>query len=409
MSVINAFDSTFEKYAARGSRQRASRLDSVGALESHLAIQQALRPLFGKVGASTPSIGDHPDFNHLRGTDVMEHCAITTMFMDMEGSTRLGLIHPPEDVVRIKNAFIRSAIDVVKSFDGHVHRIMGDAVMAYFGRRSGPPEQGAIDALNCAAVLRAFVDHLAGTKYKSAPDEALGIRVGLDFAPADKIVWASYGYPGMEEVTATSFHVDIASKLQNGAGRNQIAIGDALRLFLDFPEELLEVDDPRYISYQIRGQKNDYRRFLLKWEKYLACTAIATAAPELIGRRRPSLIVRPSLFDEQVRSAASVPYSAASKMLPKDKWLGFDVELPFEPRGSYTITHTIENHGAQAETEKRDDDKNLRRSETTAVTDPRKRSHWYWEHTSYRGLHYFTIDVSHPGGKESLRTGVYIA
>ena len=56
--------------------------------------------------------------------------------MDMEGSTRLNLLHSPSEVARIKNAFSRMAMEVVKAFDGHVHRIMGDAVMAYFGGKT---------------------------------------------------------------------------------------------------------------------------------------------------------------------------------------------------------------------------------------------------------------------------------
>jgi len=87
-------------------------------------IQNMIRPIYGKSGINPSSIGDHPDFEHLRHTENIEHSAITTLFMDMCGSTQLELIYPPHTVVRIKNVFILAATEIVKAFDGHVHRIM---------------------------------------------------------------------------------------------------------------------------------------------------------------------------------------------------------------------------------------------------------------------------------------------
>ena len=142
--------------------------------------------------------------------------------------------------------------------DSHVHRIMGDAVLAYFGGPGQKAEQGAIDALNCASVLRYFVENSVVPRLNEEGfDEAFGIRIGIDYGPKEKVLWSSYGYPGMNEVTATSFHVDVASKLQHAAGKNQIMLGQSIIEFLDLPEELLRmkthdrdgsaVDDP-YIS-----------------------------------------------------------------------------------------------------------------------------------------------------------------
>lgn len=38
----------------------------------------------------------------------------------------------------------------------------------------------------------------------------------------------NYGIPGINEVTATSFFVDIASKLQHKAPKNSIMLGESL-------------------------------------------------------------------------------------------------------------------------------------------------------------------------------------
>lgn len=43
----------------------------------------------------SPSIGDHPDYLHLKNNRQREYGAITKLFLDMEGSTRLGLLLLP--------------------------------------------------------------------------------------------------------------------------------------------------------------------------------------------------------------------------------------------------------------------------------------------------------------------------
>src|SRR6266545_3207555 len=129
----------------------------------------------------------------------------------------------------------------IRTFDGHVHRIMGDAVMAYFGRVGSAPEQGVVDALNCSAALQYFTEYVVVPRLEQEgfTESEFGIRVGVDFGPKDNVLWAAYGYPGIEEVTATSFHVDSAAKLQHAAGRNQVMLGQSLVEFMDYPKELV--------------------------------------------------------------------------------------------------------------------------------------------------------------------------
>lgn len=131
--LVDAFSDMFQNYerperrtikAATGSF-RADAGTSSTQLVPQFSIQHFLRPLYDKGPPSPARIGHHPDFLHLAHTEGTERHAITTMFMDLEGSTRLSRFLELEDVYRIKNAFIRAAIEVVHSFDGHVHRIMG--------------------------------------------------------------------------------------------------------------------------------------------------------------------------------------------------------------------------------------------------------------------------------------------
>ncbi|MFP3354351.1 adenylate/guanylate cyclase domain-containing protein, partial [Pseudoalteromonas sp. SIMBA_153] len=67
----------------------------------------------------------------------------------------------------------------------------------------------------------------------------VGIRVGIDYGQHDDVLWGMYGYQGSSEVTATSFFVDVAAKLQQSAPRNRVMIGESIRTLLDLHDELL--------------------------------------------------------------------------------------------------------------------------------------------------------------------------
>ncbi|MDE0838983.1 MAG: adenylate/guanylate cyclase domain-containing protein [Kiritimatiellae bacterium] len=237
-SLVRADSASLEAYDSAFSEPTSLMVPD----EEH-AIQNAVRPWIGKLGVNTGAIGAHPDFAHLVGTDQIIYHHITTLFLDIENSTRLSLLMPLEEVLRIKNGILRAASEMVRAFDGHVHRFMGDALMAFFGGAKISPEDSAMAAINCAAMLRQFmkVAVLPGLQQRGIDTKDLGFRIGIDYGEDSKVLWASYGHSKVNEVTATSFYVDVAAKLQHQAGRNQVMLGDSLLSFLDFPDPFREV------------------------------------------------------------------------------------------------------------------------------------------------------------------------
>jgi len=95
-------------------------------------VKTELRKVFCKKSEVNEAIGCHPDFDDLRENDELRNGYAVTMFFDIAGSTKLGKTYSPEMVFNIKNTIIRYIIEIIQAFDGHVHRIMGDAVMAFF-------------------------------------------------------------------------------------------------------------------------------------------------------------------------------------------------------------------------------------------------------------------------------------
>jgi adenylate cyclase len=392
------------------------------------SFQNVIRPLYNKGEPKAPDIGDHPDFRYLKGTRNQVHCAITTLFMDLEGSTRLNLIYPLEQVQQIKNSFIRAAIEIINAFDGHVHRIMGDAVMAFFGGTDTLPEQASIDAINCSAVLQMFAEQTVRPFLQSEGlDDPFGIRIGIDYGSAEKVLWSSYGYPGMDEVTATSFHVDVASKLQHSAGRNQIMIGQSLKEFLDFPDDLLNVKRSQQNGenvFRIYLEPNhtdkdgipiNYRQFLLKWEEYLLFSPFTQQKQEyplLVSADEPkALQVNVEIYTAD-KSECECNYLPCSTQIKKEKWLKFMPLLSFIPMLPYTVKFTVENHGVEARTDNESSEKPHGNHEKTyrINTQQEHRRLVHWEHTLYRGLHYMIIEVkTHEGLTHRTRQGVYVS
>jgi len=385
--------------------------------------QTAVSRLFGKNVPSAPCIGDHPDFLELKGTDDYCYCPITTMFMDIESSTRLGLLYPPETVFRVKNAFIQTAIEIIRSFGGHVHRIMGDSVMAYFGGRMTTVESSIIDCINCSAVLRHFAENVVHPKLQ---DEGInhdfGIRIGLDFGPEKDVLWRSYGSPGVEEVTATSYYVDVAAKLQQAAPRNQAMMGQSIISTICFPDELLKVKTitqdgspvnspivlPNYTGKD--GCSINYKQMQLLADSYLFCTPFGQQKDVL---KRPlggvkSVRVMATIHPKQYSLVNEGEYHPASRAIPKNKWLKFSVQLPYQPMLPYEIRCIVENHGQEAA---------IKGGETLGnhtdryqiETQHQHTTFSHWEYTAYRGLHYMTIEVwTHQGLEYRTRFGVYV-
>lgn len=363
------------------------------AISTDYKLQKEIRPIFCKEGINPPAFGDHPDFIHLRGTKGQEKGAVSTLFVDIEGSTKLGILYPPEQVFMIKNAIIRCAIETIQAFDGHVHRIMGDAVLAYFRSKNKAAEDSAIDAINCSSFLVEFTNKVVLPNLASTgADHDFGIRIGVDYGSHDDVLWGSYGYPGMEEVTATSFYVDSAAKLQHSAGRNRIMLGQGIRDLLDFPNDVWNIktrtkdgksEELPYLSpnyTRADGKPINYKQYLLSQKNYWSILPI---------RNEYGL----NVTIKEITAQGQYALTSCSRSLPKTSGVLFDVRTQqYLPEGS-KLRFRVENHGEEAFRY----DPVKGGAHTTKVDITRDAYYGFRgthsEELSYRGLHYMHISV----------------
>lgn len=206
-------------------------------------LQKAIRPYFGKQGVNKSPIGEPPEFIDLQSSDAVQYHCVCTLFIDIKGSTRLSLIYDLDFVYKFKNAVIQTCVEVIRSFDGNVHRLMGDAVMAFFGNNSTDKESSIADAINCTLILRAILEQSIRPwmKQKGLLPNDFGFRVGCDFGDDDDVLWGNFGYEGVGEISATGLSVDMASKLQGLASKNQTMLGQGLLEFINWPEKYSKI------------------------------------------------------------------------------------------------------------------------------------------------------------------------
>lgn len=197
---------------------------------------EQLRSLFGKENSIfSTSIGTHPDFIDKSKLPCYQY--ICSLFLDISGSTKLGLKFPLSKVRLYKNAILTTAIEIFQAFDGHIHRLQGDAVFAYFGHKKMKISDAIINALNAASLMQSYNKHTLSKFFEENDLPPLKIRIGIDIGDNNEVLWSEYGIGNVTEVTSTSIHTDLAAKLQSKSPKNKIMIGENIYKYLDLSNQ----------------------------------------------------------------------------------------------------------------------------------------------------------------------------
>src|SRR5205823_6626782 len=143
-----------------------------------------------------------------------ERKRVTVLFCDVVGSTALGERLEPETVRRMLGRYFETARKVVEDHGGSVEKFIGDAVMAVFG----VPvlhEDDAVRAVRAAAELREALGPL-NEELMREYGTTLALRIGVN---TGEVV------TGSDERLATGDAVNVAARLEQGAGPNEILLG----------------------------------------------------------------------------------------------------------------------------------------------------------------------------------------
>jgi len=142
-----------------------------------------------------------------------ERRQVTVLFCDLVGSTELATRLDPEELAPIIDRYHATCGETVRQMGGHVARLLGDGVMAYFGW----PTVREDDAERAVAVGLELIETV--TRLPAVKGERLAVRVGV----ATGLVAIGYG-PEAGDGGIAGDTPNIAARLQAEAGANRLVV-----------------------------------------------------------------------------------------------------------------------------------------------------------------------------------------
>ncbi|CAN5778847.1 adenylate/guanylate cyclase domain-containing protein [soil metagenome] len=142
-----------------------------------------------------------------------ERRQVTVLFCDLVGSTELATRLDPEELAPIIDRYHAACGETVRQMGGHVARLLGDGVMAYFGW----PTVREDDAERAVAVGLELIETVS--RLPTLEGERLAVRVGV----ATGLVAIGYG-PEAGDGGIAGDTPNIAARLQAEAGANTMVV-----------------------------------------------------------------------------------------------------------------------------------------------------------------------------------------
>jgi predicted ATPase/class 3 adenylate cyclase len=161
-----------------------------------------------------------------------ERRQLTLVFVDLVGSTALSARLDPEDMSKLLRAYQNAVTGGFARFEGHVAKLMGDGVLAYFGWPRAHEDE-AERAVRASLAAVEAVGRLA-----TPTGEPLAARVGI--ATGVVVVGDLIGEGAAQEEAVVGETPNLAARLETLARPNEVVIGEGTRQLLG---ALFEIED----------------------------------------------------------------------------------------------------------------------------------------------------------------------
>ncbi len=152
-----------------------------------------------------------------------ERRVVTVLFCDVKGSTTIAERLDPEEWAEIMNEVFGHLIRPIERYEGLVARLMGDAVLAFFGApvaHEDDPERALLAALEILEAVAPYREKLRAERGIGDLDVRVGINTGL-------AVLGDVGKGVAVEYTALGDAVNVAARVQAAAEPGQILVTEA--------------------------------------------------------------------------------------------------------------------------------------------------------------------------------------
>lgn len=143
---------------------------------------------------------------------------VTVVFCDLAGSTRLGELLDPESVRDLVFRYFHTVRSAIERHGGTVEKFVGDAVLAVFGVPVAH-EDDALRALRAAVEIRDRLERL-NVELERRFGSRIALHIGVN--TGEVVVGDLAGH----ETFVTGDAVNVAARLQQSAGDNEILVGE---------------------------------------------------------------------------------------------------------------------------------------------------------------------------------------
>ena len=168
----------------------------------------------------TPAAGD----TARQASGEAERRHLTTMFVDLVGSTALSAQLDPEDMAEVITDYQNAVAGVVTRYEGHVAKYMGDGVLCYFGW----PTAHEDDAKRAVRSGLDIVDSMNGARAQNG--QGLSVRIGI--ATGLVVVGDLIGEGAAQEEAVVGDTPNLAARLQGIAEPGQVIVAAETRQLL---------------------------------------------------------------------------------------------------------------------------------------------------------------------------------
>ncbi len=219
-----------------------------------------------------------------------ERRIVTILFCDVKGSTALGEERDPEEVLEIMNGAFDVLIEPIYRYEGTLARLMGDAILAFFGApiaHEDDPVRAVLAALDIQRRMPKFVSQL---EYKYGV-KSFAVRVGIN---TGLVVVGEVGSDLRVEYTAMGDAINVASRLENAAAPGTIVIADSTARLVRHAFELESLG-----GLELKGKAEPVQayRVITRRETQGSARGIEGLYSPLVGRGR-ELQALETLIDE---------------------------------------------------------------------------------------------------------------
>ncbi|MGE5138299.1 MAG: adenylate/guanylate cyclase domain-containing protein, partial [Rudaea sp.] len=156
-----------------------------------------------------------------RGGVEGERRIATILFCDVKGSTAMAETLDPEEWADIMNRAFRYLIEPVYRYEGTVARLMGDAILAFFGAPIAHEDDPYRAVLASLDILHGIDDYRDRVRRDNGLD--FSVRIGLN---TGLVVVGNVGSDLKYEYTAMGDAINLASRLQAAAEPDSVLISE---------------------------------------------------------------------------------------------------------------------------------------------------------------------------------------